>query len=188
MVPHVSRPTPNLAPPELKTPQADVLMDVARRQKFYASFDSYLRQCREYARAFDDPRTRKAFEKTYDVTLHKDLRSTIVAGRSTGLDARRVHELASASFPDTKFILPAPAAATSAAELGRRLQLLIPSWCDAFSPQSATTNVDPCSAASGAQAEIRCCGELGMGRPLGLDVCDSVFRLRSSHGSLASLL
>jgi hypothetical protein len=84
---------------ELKTPQAAILLDRAHRSKFYAAFESYVQQCREYARAFDDPRTADTFISRYGIPIHKDLRSTIVAGRSIGLDTAKVHLLGGAIHP-----------------------------------------------------------------------------------------
>jgi hypothetical protein len=84
---------------EIKTPQAAILLDRERRYKFYAEFESYVAQCREYSEALDDPRTRDAVKERYDIALHKDPIATIVSGRSSGLDREKLQALARSRIP-----------------------------------------------------------------------------------------
>lgn len=85
---------------ELKTAAADILRDKNRREAFYASFESYLSQCHEYAEALDDSAVRDDVEKRYDINLlQKRPSSIIVAGSSEALDVERLFRLCSRRTP-----------------------------------------------------------------------------------------
>ncbi len=85
---------------ELKTAATDILRDKVRREAFYASFDSYLSQCHEYAEAFDDPAVRNDIEKRYAISLmQKRPSSIIVAGSGEALDVDRLFRLCSRRTP-----------------------------------------------------------------------------------------
>jgi len=80
---------------EITTPQATILVDRGRRSTFYATFEGYVSQCREYAEMLDDPRTREEFLEREGAKLPKNPRISIVAGRSIGLDRDKLQRLAS---------------------------------------------------------------------------------------------
>ena len=84
---------------ELKAPQTQVLIDRERRAHFYATFSSYVAQCQEYSEAFDDTAVRREFEKQNGFPVGKRPASTIVAGRSSGLDRIKTYSLANRFTP-----------------------------------------------------------------------------------------
>lgn len=78
---------------ELKRPDTLVLSNRTRRSEFYAEFRSYLSQCREYSQWFQEARNRKLFKRRYGIEMQREVRSLIVAGRSDGLDRRKVNDI-----------------------------------------------------------------------------------------------
>jgi hypothetical protein len=78
---------------ELKRADTSVLMSKERRNTFYATFNSYLSQCRDYARWFRDSANRAEFQRRYGLTIgQSEMRSVIVAGIHAGLDRAEIHD------------------------------------------------------------------------------------------------
>jgi hypothetical protein len=87
---------------EIKTPATAILRHSERRRTFYATFTTYLAQCREYSEFFDDSANREAFRSVAD--LQKRPNATIIAGRSRGVDIRKIHELLAGTVPHVSFM------------------------------------------------------------------------------------
>ncbi len=78
---------------ELKRPDTPVIKPAERRQTFYAEFEKYLSQCREYAAFFEDRELRTAFNTRCSTAVQKSVPSVIVAGRRSDVDVASVQRL-----------------------------------------------------------------------------------------------
>lgn len=78
---------------ELKRPDTDVLRSSERRATFYSDMHSYISQCVEYSECCSDPRVAKAFWEVHGAALNAHPESTLVAGRSEGMDRFKVYAL-----------------------------------------------------------------------------------------------
>lgn len=78
---------------ELKRPDTDVLRSSERRPTFYSDMQSYISQCMEYSECCSDPRVVKSFWDVHGAALNAHPESTLVAGRSEGIDRLKVHSL-----------------------------------------------------------------------------------------------
>ncbi|MCI0399681.1 MAG: DUF4263 domain-containing protein [Chloroflexi bacterium] len=78
---------------ELKRPDTPVLKPADRRRTFYADFEKYIAQCREYAEFFEDGQRRIAFNAKYSTAVQKSVPSVIIAGRRTDVDFAHVQKL-----------------------------------------------------------------------------------------------
>lgn len=78
---------------ELKRPDTKILKNVKKRKTFYADFNSYVAQCREYSQFYLSSANRKLMEKEYGIENQKSFASTIVAGRDSAVCKKEVHEL-----------------------------------------------------------------------------------------------
>lgn len=84
---------------EIKTPQASILRDRDRRSTFYATFEQYLSQCHEYAEAIDESQTRENVQREYGIRLNKRPATTLVSGRSEGLNQEKLLNLSGRRTP-----------------------------------------------------------------------------------------
>ncbi|NOU45460.1 MAG: DUF4263 domain-containing protein [Bacteroidales bacterium] len=78
---------------ELKRPDTEILKSQKKRINFYNSFRDYISQCHEYNEFFDEKVNRDNFNSKYNVDIHKNLKSVVVAGRNDGLDRTKVHQI-----------------------------------------------------------------------------------------------
>jgi hypothetical protein len=84
---------------EIKRADTEVLNDTIRRADFYSSASKYVRQCREYAKFFNDRSHREEFRARHGEDVQEQPDSTLVAGRSAGLNRQKVHALLSEAVP-----------------------------------------------------------------------------------------
>jgi hypothetical protein len=85
---------------EIKIPATSILLDVSRRHAFYASFERYLAQCHEYSDALGEIGSRERLEMNHRIHVQPGpTPSTLLAGRSIGLDFDRMAQLASRRTP-----------------------------------------------------------------------------------------
>ncbi len=78
---------------EIKRPDTQVLKSQKKRKNFYNTFRDYVSQCYEYSEYFDESSNREKFNQKYNVNVHKNLKSIIVAGRNNGIDKTEIHNI-----------------------------------------------------------------------------------------------
>lgn len=78
---------------ELKRPDTKVVKNTDRRTTFYSNLESYIAQCRDYARCFTERRFREEFNTQNAVLIQEVVNSVLVAGRRRDLDLHEVHRL-----------------------------------------------------------------------------------------------
>lgn len=76
---------------ELKRPDTAVLRNPERRTGFYSDMNSYVSQCLEYSERCSDSLIAQSLLETYGITVNAHPGSTLIAGRSDGLDRLKVH-------------------------------------------------------------------------------------------------
>ena len=77
---------------ELKTPKVRVLKDTTRRQSFYADFNSYIIQCRDYSQFFEDNAHRDWFQKEFGIPVQRYVKAKIIAGVDDSLERNKIYE------------------------------------------------------------------------------------------------
>lgn len=78
---------------ELKRPDTAVLKNPERRTTFYSDMTSYVSQCREYSLRCSDSVVMSDLLNSRGIRVNGWPHSIIIAGRSSGLDRVKVHEL-----------------------------------------------------------------------------------------------
>jgi hypothetical protein len=78
---------------EIKRPDTEILKNLQRRTAFYAAMETYVSQCVEYSRYFNDRANRSEFAANYQARVQQQPSAILVAGRSHGLDREKVHQL-----------------------------------------------------------------------------------------------
>ena len=78
---------------ELKRPDTAVLKNPERRTTFYSDMTSYVSQCREYSLRCSDSVVMSDLLNSRGIRINGWPHSIIIAGRSSGLDRVKVHEL-----------------------------------------------------------------------------------------------
>lgn len=78
---------------ELKRPDTAVLKNPERRTTFYSDMTSYISQCREYSLRCSDSVVMSDLLNSRGIRMNGWPHSIIIAGRSSGLDRVKVHEL-----------------------------------------------------------------------------------------------
>jgi len=78
---------------ELKRPDTPVVKKVARRKSFYAEFESYISQCREYSSFFADRAQRLGFNAKHNTSVQEMVPAVVVAGRRQDVDFVAVQKL-----------------------------------------------------------------------------------------------
>lgn len=76
---------------ELKRPDTAVLKNPLRRTGFYSDMTGYVSQCLEYSERCSDSQVAQSLLKTYEISVNAWPESTLIAGRSDGLDRLKVH-------------------------------------------------------------------------------------------------
>lgn len=77
---------------DLKRPDTNILKDKSKRTSFYATFEAYYSQCRDYSQFFENERNRVLFEQEHNTKIQKYVTSIIVAGRNNGIDKRKIND------------------------------------------------------------------------------------------------
>ena len=88
---------------EIKRPDSRILKDAARRQTFYAEFETYLAQCVDYQQYFTDKAHRDAIRDRYGIEVGEPPEAMVVAGRDLGLDKLKVHRMLAGRAPHIRF-------------------------------------------------------------------------------------
>lgn len=78
---------------ELKRPDTFILKNPERRTTFYSDMHSYISQCREYSLRCSDSVVMSDLLNSHGIRMNGWPQSIIIAGRSSGLDRVKVHEL-----------------------------------------------------------------------------------------------
>lgn len=78
---------------ELKRPDTAVLKNPERRTTFYSDMTSYVSQCHEYSLRCSDSVVKSNLLNSRGIRMNGWPHSIIIAGRSSGLDRVKVHEL-----------------------------------------------------------------------------------------------
>ena len=78
---------------EIKRPDTDVLKNRKTRVEFYSSFRDYISQCHEYNEFFDDSANREKFNSENGISVQKNLKSTVIAGRNKGLKREEIQKI-----------------------------------------------------------------------------------------------
>lgn len=78
---------------ELKRPDTAVLKNPGRRTTFYSDMHTYVAQCREYSLRCSDSVVAADLLDSHGIRMNGWPHSIIIAGRSSGLDRVKVHEL-----------------------------------------------------------------------------------------------
>lgn len=76
---------------ELKRPDTALLKNPERRTTFYSDMNAYVSQCLEYAERCSDSHVVQSLLETHGIVVNAQPESTLIAGRSDGLDRLKVH-------------------------------------------------------------------------------------------------
>lgn len=80
---------------ELKLPDTAVLKNPDSRTAFYSDMNTYVSQCHEYSERCSDSYVAQTLLTKYGILINARPDSTLIAGRSEGLDRLKVHGLLS---------------------------------------------------------------------------------------------
>ncbi|MBZ0095809.1 MAG: DUF4263 domain-containing protein [Sulfuricella sp.] len=78
---------------ELKRPDTAVLKNPERRTAFYSDMNTYVSQCLEYAERCSDSHVAQSLLEAHGFVINAQPESTLISGRSDGLDRLKVHGL-----------------------------------------------------------------------------------------------
>lgn len=89
---------------EIKRPDTEVLKNQKTRSAFYSSTQTYISQCSEYADRCSQEHVQDHLREKYDIKMNGNPESTILAGRSDGLDRLKAHSILARQTPKIRLI------------------------------------------------------------------------------------